>query len=145
MTKSFFWGTMASVVGWVVVVVLTFIAALFLNYSVEIKLAILTAGVVLLISMIAYIHFVPQKIIVLGRHDTQHKYLIDKNTYRHIPDQETFDYLGEYLGFNRNDIVTKEADAIKRMYSPGSKIPSILPYCERYHKKKVEEEKQSGK
>jgi hypothetical protein len=62
---------------------------------------------------------------IIRNPDGGHCYLVEGNTCVHIPDPETFDYLGRYLGFSRAHIKTMTTTEIERKFKIGKQLPSI--------------------
>ena len=55
-------------------------------------------------------------------------YLVEKDMCFHIPDPETFNYLGSYLGFSWKDLEDINTDDFKRKFKVGRQLPSIRPF-----------------
>lgn len=70
----------------------------------------------------------PKKIIYDPK-DPKPRYLVKGNTYSHIPDPPTFEYLGNLFGFSWNDSIPMSSDDIKREFVKGKELPSIKSYC----------------
>jgi hypothetical protein len=78
------------------------------------------------------------RIIRDPRDPYQFTYLVEGNKCYHIPDPETFNYLGSYLGFSWNDLEDISADDLKREFTIGRQLPSIraqLPKIQLIEKK----------
>jgi hypothetical protein len=56
-------------------------------------------------------------------------YLVDGNICSHIPDAETFNYLGGYFGFSWGDAILMLPDEIKRQFVLGTQLPTIRSFC----------------
>ena len=56
-------------------------------------------------------------------------YLVENNICHHIPDSPTFNYLGAYLGFSWGDSVPMPFDKMRKKFTMGGQIPSILGHC----------------
>ncbi|MEI6627713.1 MAG: hypothetical protein WCL61_03895 [bacterium] len=61
---------------------------------------------------------------------------------RHIPDPDTLEYLGQLKGMNWPDVEIINPEEFKK-YTPGSVLPSIMPFCERHHRRLVDAELQN--
>ena len=57
-----------------------------------------------------------------------HHYFIQGDVCRHIPDPPTYEYLGAVLGFTWLDARTMLFDDIKKKYSIGEPLPSIMAH-----------------
>lgn len=57
-----------------------------------------------------------------------HQYLVDGDTINHIPDPETFNYLGSFLGFTWTDSELVGSDEIASRFKKGRQLPSVRLY-----------------
>ena len=78
-------------------------------------------------------HFLPKKKrvrIIRDSRDPDHfTYLVErKNICFHIPDPETFSYLGSYFGFSWKDLEDFSPEEFKRKFVIGRQLPSIRSY-----------------
>ena len=55
-------------------------------------------------------------------------YLAEKNMCFHIPDPETFSYLGSYFGFSWKDLEDVSSNDFKRKFTIGRQLPSIRAF-----------------
>lgn len=55
-------------------------------------------------------------------------YIIENGSRFHIPDPQTFEYLGKYFGFKWSDAKSVGEDEAKKL-NTGRPLPSILPHC----------------
>jgi hypothetical protein len=55
-------------------------------------------------------------------------YLVEGKTCYHIPDPDTFNYLGSYLGFSMGEVKQMTTDDIKSKFIIGKQLPSIKIY-----------------
>ncbi|MGA2317409.1 MAG: hypothetical protein ABSG71_13640 [Thermodesulfobacteriota bacterium] len=58
-------------------------------------------------------------------------YLLEKDICCHIPDPETFNYLGNYFGFSWKDLEDINSDDFKRKFKIGRQLPSIRACCQK--------------
>jgi hypothetical protein len=131
--KSIFIGIVTNLITPFVIPIIVFLVGLFIPVSVELKIALLnTALLLFLIFLLHYFCFSPRQPRVVRQTDREAIYLVEKRTYRHIPDRETFNYLGQFLGFRWSDIETMTPVEFGKQFSAGSMLPSILPHCEKY-------------
>ena len=63
-------------------------------------------------------------------------YLVEGNGCFHIPDPETYNYLGSYLGFSWNDLEIMTPNELKRKFNIGKQLPSIRLYLPKIENKK---------
>jgi hypothetical protein len=92
------------------------------------------------ILLILNLHFSPRRVRVIRTLEQPHIYLIEKDIARHIPDPETFNYLGQTYGFDWKDIDTITNDEFKNQFSTGSTLPSIVPHCLEFYERKRQSE-----
>ncbi len=59
------------------------------------------------------------------KNSKSYHYLVEGNSCFHIPDPETFNYLGSYLGFSWSDAKEMLPDEISRRFTIGKALPSI--------------------
>jgi hypothetical protein len=105
----------------------------YLSVSLESKLALFSIALILvIIILILRYRFAPERVRVVKTQVAHHTYLIQKNVARHIPDAETFDYLGEIYGFHWGTIETVSHDSFIKRFSVGSMLPSIRPHCKAF-------------
>jgi hypothetical protein len=57
-----------------------------------------------------------------------YQYLVEGDTCFHIPDPDTFNYLGNFFGFTWNDSRLMLPDEIKNNFKMGKALPSIRVY-----------------
>jgi|GEM_PF-948192 hypothetical protein len=57
-------------------------------------------------------------------------YVVEKDKCFHIPDPETFNYLGSYLGFSWKDLEDISTDDFRSKFTIGRQLPSIRPFCQ---------------
>jgi len=72
---------------------------------------------------------------VIRPYEQKHQYLIENNIARHIPDPETFEYLGQLYMFDWDDSERVTHEYFKKNFLKESPLPSILPHCRAYHEK----------
>ena len=119
--KSVFLGIISNLITAIIIPVITIALGLFLPISLESKLAISNMALILAaILLILNLHFSSKRVRVIRPHEQPHVYLIEKNLARHIPDGETFKYLGEIYGFDSKDIDMVTNEEFKRQFSSGS-------------------------
>ena len=128
--RSIFLGIVSNLITVIIVPVITIALGLYLTVSLESRLAICNMALVLTaILLILNLRFSPRRVRVIRTHEQPHTYLIEKDIARHIPDGETFTYLGQLYGFDWKDIDTITNDEFKKQFSTGSTLPSIVPHC----------------
>ena len=145
--KVIFLGILSNLITVIIVPVFTIALGLYLTVSLESRLAICNMALVLTaILLILNLRFSPRRVRVIRTHEQPHTYLIEKDIARHIPDGETFNYLGQLYGFDWKDIDTITNEEFKKQFSTGSTLPSIVPHCLRFceQKQKSEQNVQQG-
>lgn len=121
-------GIVSNLITPIIPLLISIILSLFLRISLELKLAIFNMGLILVaILIILKLHFSPKRVRVIRVHDHPHIYIIEKNVARHIPNMDTFRYLGELYGFHEQDVETITNDEFKK-FSAGSTLPSITSH-----------------
>jgi len=111
------------------------------SYSFEIKLIIFNTALILsAIILILSNRYAHRRVRLVHIKGHPHQYTIENNTYRHIPDPETLDYLGKLFGFDWKD--SEEISDYKfKKFSSGSTLPSIRPHCIAFYQRiKLQEE-----
>jgi uncharacterized membrane protein len=78
----------------------------------------------------------PERVRVIREFTKPHQYIIKNNIVRHIPDEETFNYLGQLHGFDWGSSEGFAPDDFKQ-FSIGDALPSILPYCQAFLKREI--------
>lgn len=128
--------------------VLTFIFILFPSSLDEVRKMDPYRSIVLCVFVICtfyWIYFVAQhskfmkglinkkgiRIIRDPRDPQQFTYLVEEKKCCHIPDPETFNYLGNYFGFSWKDLEDINTDDFKRKFKVGRQLPSIRPCCQK--------------
>ena len=81
--------------------------------------------------LMLYLHYSPKRPLVVRKAVDSATYLIENHTYHHIPDKQTFEYLGELNGFQWTDIKVLTVEEFENQFSAGSSLPSILPHCKK--------------
>ena len=113
---------------------------MFYSFSYELNFIIINIALSLsIIILILNHHFSNKRIRVLRTLDNHPVYLIEKNVARHIPDPETFNYLGQIYGFDWKDIESITNNEFSKQFSTSSILPSIKPHCEAFHKQIMEQ------
>jgi hypothetical protein len=113
----------------------------FFSLSLESRLILINTGLILFfISYTIYIRLSREQSKLIRPFDRPHVYLIEGKNARHIPDGETLNYFAQLKGTDRPDIEVVKPEEFKKEFIVGSALPSILPHCEKYHKKLCEEE-----
>ena len=126
--KSFFLNIISNLITPIILFLISIILGIFLNISLESKLAIVNiALIVVAILIILKLHFSPKRFRVIRVHDYPHIYMIEKNIARHIPNMNTFNYLGELYGFHEKDIEIITDDEFKK-FSRESTLPDVIPH-----------------
>lgn len=139
--RSIFLGIVSNLLTPIMVPIITIVLGLYLTVSLESRLTICNMALILAtILLILKLHFSPRRVRVIRTHDQPHVYLIEKNTAKHIPDPETFNYLGQTYGFDWKDIDTITNDEFKKKFSAGSPLHSIIPHCLKFYERKRESE-----
>jgi hypothetical protein len=143
--KSILIGIVANLITPFVIPTIVFLVGLLLPVSVESKIALLNTTLLLfLIFLLLHFRFSPRRPRVVRQTDRPEIYLIEERTYRHIPDRETFIYLGQFLGFRWSDVEVMTPVEFGKQFSAGSMLPSIRPHCETYCDKSREEASRQG-
>jgi hypothetical protein len=145
--KSVFLGIVSNLITAIIIPVITIALGFYLTVSLESRLAIFNMALILAaILLILNLRFSPRRVRVIRPHEQPHVYFIEKNIARHIPDQETFNYLGQIYGFDWKDIDMVTNDEFKKQFSTGSTLPSIVPHCLKFceQKQKSEQSVQQG-
>jgi len=143
--RSFIIGIFSSLTTMFIAFIIPAGAGFLLTNSLEIRMSFINTGLILfLISFIFYININQTRPKLIQPFDRHHVYLIENNTARHIPDPPTLDYLGKLYGVFINDIENIIPEEFKKKYTTGSALPSIVPYCQQYHKELCEAELQKN-
>lgn len=101
----------------------------------EIKLIIINSALTLsAIILILNNRYAPRRVRLVHVKGHINQYIIENNIYKHIPDPETFDYLGQVFGFDWKDSEEISDDKFKE-FSSGSTLPSITSYCIAFYQK----------
>lgn len=115
--------------------------AFYLSVSLEAKLSIANIALILFtIILILRNKFYPQQIRVARSQISHHTYLIQKNVAKHIPDKETFEYLGQIYGFHWGKIEVLPDDVFTKQFFVDSALPSIHPHCQAFYEQKKAQE-----
>lgn len=139
--KSIFLGIVSNLITAIIVPVITIALGLYLTVSLESRLAICNMAFILTtILLILNLHFSPRRVRVIRTLEQPHIYLIKKDIARHIPDPETFNYLGQIYGFDWKDIDTITNDEFKNQFSTGSTLPNIVPHCLEFYERRRQSE-----
>ena len=139
--RSVFLGIVSNLITAIIIPVITIALGLYLTVSLESRLAIFNMAFILAtILLILNLRFSSRRVRVIRPHEQPHVYLIEKNIARHIPDSETFNYLGQIYGFDWKDIDMITNDEFKKQFSTGSTFPSIVPHCLRFYEQKQKSE-----
>ncbi len=72
-----------------------------------------------------------QKVRLIQDPASEKCYLVRGKTISHIPDPETFRYLGSYFGFSWANVETVLQDEINRKFTISTPLPSILKHIQR--------------
>jgi hypothetical protein len=124
----------------IIVPIITIALGFYLTVSLESRLTICNMAFILAtILLILKLHFSPRRVRVIRTHEQPHTYLIEKNIAKHIPDSETFNYLGQIYGFAWKDIDIITNDEFKK-FSTGSALHSIVPHCLKFYELKRQSE-----
>lgn len=139
--KSIIPALIANLINWAFIVPLISLAlGFYLSVSLEAKLAIFNMALVLLVIILILRHqFSPQGVRVIRTQIAVNTYLVKNKVARHIPDAETFEYLGEIYGFHWGNIEMIPHDEFKRQFSTESTLPSILPHCQKFYEQKIKQ------
>lgn len=126
----------------IILPIISIFLGFYLSVSLEAKLAIFNIGLILFaIILTLKFHFTNESVRIIKTQTSHHTYLVKKNIARHIPDGETFEYLGEMYGFHWGKIEVISHDEFTRQFSTDSTLPSIIPHCQAFcekHKKQKE-------
>lgn len=134
--KSIFLKIVSNLIPTIIVPVFAIALGLYFAVSLESKLAIWNMAFILAtFLLILYLHLSPRRVRVVSIHAQPHVYLIEKGIARHIPDPETFNYLGQIYGFDWKDIDMITNDEFKNQFSTGSTLHSIVSHLESYKQK----------
>jgi hypothetical protein len=110
----------------------------YLSVSLEAKLAMFNGALILLVIILLFRHhFSPHRVRVMKSDRTPHTYLIKDKVARHIPDMETFEYLGQLYGFHQRDIEEIPYNDFTKQFSTESTLPSILPHFQKIYEQKI--------
>lgn len=144
--KSIIVGIASNLITTIILPVITIALAFYLTVSLESRLAICNMALILTtILLILNIHFSPRRVRVIRTLEQSHAYLVEKNIARHIPDERTFNYLGQIYGFDWKDIDKITDDEFKNQFSTGSTLPSIVPHCVEFYEQKQQSEQNMQK
>jgi hypothetical protein len=128
--KTVFLGIISNIITPLIISLGGVAAGLFTSFSYEIRIAVLNAAlslsIIILILNLRFSPLSPQAVRVIKTEITAHTYLVQNNVARHIPDGETFEYLGKLYGFHWGSIETIRHDEFKRQFTTESTLPSIL-------------------
>jgi hypothetical protein len=138
--KTVFLGIVGNLITPFVVIAAGIAMSFYSSASIELKvafcnIALLIAAIILILSNRFYHHRV--RLIHVKGHI--HQYIVENNTYKHIPDPETFNYLGQVLGFDWKDSEEITDDKFRKL-SSGSTLPSVRQYFQAYYQQKVRED-----
>ena len=140
--RTVFLGIISSLITAIIIPAITIILGLSLNISLESRLIVFNMALILaVIFLILNQRFSTRQFRLIRPHEHHEVYLVERNIARHIPDEFTFNYLGQLYGFAWKDIDMVTNDEIKKQYSSGSTLPSVLPYCQQFHEQKKKNEK----
>lgn len=120
----------------IILPIISIFLGFYLTISLEAKLAIFNIGFILFaIILILKFHFAHESVRVIRAQTSHHTYLVQKKIARHIPDEETFNYLGEIYGFHWGKIEVISHDEFTKQFSTESVLPSIIPHCRAFCEK----------
>ncbi len=144
--KSVIPGVIAGLINWAFILpAISIGAAFYPSLSFEAKLSFVNTALILVtILLILRREFSRQRVRVIKTQIAPHTYLVQKNVARHIPDTETFEYLGKIYGFHQGNIETIAHDDFGKLFSTESTLPSILPFCQAFYLQKVKQQKLMG-
>jgi hypothetical protein len=123
--QTFFLGLVNNLLTALIVFIVGIVLSYFLDASLEAKLAI--CNMALLLSTIILIlsnRFYNRRTRLIHVKGHVQQYIVENNTYKHIPDPETFNYLGQVFGFSWKDSDEISDNEFKRL-SSGSTLPSV--------------------
>jgi len=138
--SSIFHGIISSLIAAIILPVISIPLGFYFSVSLESKLIIFNIALVLSAILVMNHHFSPQRVRVIRHQAQPHTYLVEKNVARHIPDVETFNYLGQIYGFDWKDVQEITYDKFIKQFSTGSTMPSIKPHCQEFHKQRMIEQ-----
>ncbi|MEN6624477.1 MAG: hypothetical protein ABFD50_23385 [Smithella sp.] len=135
--KSVIPGIIAGIINYAFILpAISFAASFYPSFSFSEKLSFVNMTLILIaILLILRHHYLIKRIRVVRTHENHPVYLVEKNIARHIPDPETFDYLGQLYGFHWKDVEVFTQEEFKKMFSSGSTLPSIIPHCQAFNEK----------
>ena len=142
--KSVIPGIIAGVINYAFIIPAISIAgAIYSSYLFIEKLSIVTIALILVAILLIlknqFFHQQEKDVRVIKTITAAETYLVRKNVARHIPDAETFDYLGELYGFHWGNVETIAHEDFNRQFSTDSKLPSILPHCQSFHERNTKQ------
>lgn len=139
--RSVFLGIVSNLITAIIIPLITIALGFSLNISLESKLLFLNMSFILAaIFLILNLRFAKRPFRLIRPHEQPHIYLVENNIARHIPDPETFNYLGQLYGFDWKDVDQVSNDELKNQFSTGSVLPSVVPHFQRYYEQKQKTE-----